>query len=88
MSPSQLTSLLVGLSKLCHHDAEMLAALPAAVEAAMHAASGQQVAQMAWALAHLRVEDPGVFAAAAQQVRVSARVRTRVHSSARTSSNA
>jgi hypothetical protein len=70
MTASQLTSMLVGCAKLRHYDQQLCSLLAAAAVTAMPSASGAQVAQMAWALAHLKLDMPEVFAAAAQQVRL------------------
>lgn len=60
--------MLAGFTKLRHYDAELCARLAAEAEKDMGNASGLQVAQIMWALAHQRYEQPGVFEAAAYQV--------------------
>jgi hypothetical protein len=70
MTPSQLTSMLVGCAKLRHYDQQLCSLLASAAVSAMPGATGSQVAMMTWALAHLKLDMPEVFAAAAQQVRV------------------
>eukprot|EP00775_Hariotina_reticulata_P002677 gene2677-2978_t len=82
MSASNLSSMLLGLAKLHHYDEQLCLLLAEAAEAAMPAASGAQVIQkvecferfmhlkaamIMWALATLKVDHPGVFAAAARQ---------------------
>jgi hypothetical protein len=71
MTPSQLTSMLVGCAKLRHYDHQLCSKLAEAAVAAMPGATGSQLAMMTWALAHLKLDMPQVFAAAAQQVRVT-----------------
>jgi hypothetical protein len=71
MTPSQLTSMLVGCAKLRHYDHQLCSKLAEAAVAAMPSATGSQLAMMTWALAHLKLDMPQVFAAAAQQVGVS-----------------
>jgi hypothetical protein len=65
---AQVAKVLTGLTKVRHYDVELCASLADAAERDMGAATGEQVAQMMWALAHQRYEQPGVFEAAALQV--------------------
>ena len=64
----QVAKVLVGFTKLRHYDPELCACLADAAQATMAQAGGMQVVQIAWALAHQRCEQPGVFEAAARQV--------------------
>lgn len=68
MTPAHLASVLVSCAYLRHYDQELCGVLAEAAEARMPAAKGHQVAMITWALAHLKHDMPGVFAAAAQQV--------------------
>jgi hypothetical protein len=79
MTSAQLTSMLVGCAKLRHYDQQLCSLLAAAAVTAMPGATGAQVVQMAWALAHLKLDMPEVFAAAAQQVGVRPWFRWRWH---------
>jgi hypothetical protein len=65
---AQVAKLLAGLTKVRHYDVELCARLADAAERDMAAATGEQVAQIMWALAHQRYEQPAVFEAAALQV--------------------
>lgn len=69
MTAGNITSILMGCAKLRHYDQELCAVLAEAAEAQMSTATGPQVSQITWALAHMKHDIPGVFAAAAQQVR-------------------
>lgn len=64
----QVAKVLTGLTKVRHYDVELCARLADAAERDMGAATGEQVAQIMWALAHQRYEQPAVFEAAALQV--------------------
>jgi hypothetical protein len=68
LTPASISKLLIGCTKLHHFDAQLCNLLAGAAEACMPQASGAEVAQIVWSLAHQRHEQPGVFEAAAHQV--------------------
>lgn len=70
LTPASITQLLVGCTKLQHYDQQLCEQLAAAAERCMPQATCEQVARVVWSLTHQRHEQPGVYEAAARQVRL------------------